>query len=105
MTGDETSMRFALLHKGIPPREKMPSVLDLSAVLDEEPTPGAFLSACETLGAVLLSVHSRPVGYAEERVSLDFEFDIRRADASALSLYLDSSHIRYEIVGCYDVIP
>ena len=103
-TGDEQSMRFALLHKGIPAWEEPPSVLDMTAVLGDELSPGAFLSACETLGAALLSVDSHPLESEEEVSALDLQFDMTRADWSALYLYLEGSHVRYETVGCYTII-
>lgn len=101
---DDSIMRFALLQKGITDRafRKHP-FLDISVVLDSTEY-GMFLSACETLGAVVLMLHSIPLEYADDRYGLTLQLDIRNTSRDALFFFLEGSHIRYDIVGVYDIV-
>ena len=104
LSDEETDMRFALLRRGIPNSETPPDCLDLTVVLTDEVTPGSFLSACETLGAVVEVVGTHPLSTEEDRSALDLCFDIRHADRAALAAFLEGSRARYEIIGAYPVI-
>lgn len=101
---DDSVMRFALLQKGLDFRSvgKM-RYLDLSIVLDSSEY-GAFLSACDTLGAVVLMMNSLPLEYSDDRFGLSLQFDISAAMSDALFFFLEGSHIRYDTVGIYDII-
>lgn len=103
-TDGEQTMRFVLLRRRLPPPPWTASFLDLSAVPTDELSAGALLSACERLGAALVSVNSHPSGTEEDRNVLDLTFDLRRADPLALYLYLEGSHVRYEAVGSYELL-
>ena len=102
--GDESVVRFALVRRGLPRRKTPPSRLELSVVPGDELTPGMFLSACESLGAAVLSVNAHPTETGEGREALDFRLDMTHADTAALYLYLEGSHARYETIGSYDMV-
>lgn len=105
---DDSLMRFALLMKSSEGwfcstvTQKM-NYLDLSIVLDSSEY-GAFLSACDTLGATVLMMNSLPLEYSDDRFALTLQFDISKADTDAMFFFLEGSHIRYDIVGIYDII-
>lgn len=105
---DDSVMRFALLMKGLEgwfysgiTRDM--NYLDLSIVLDSSEY-GGFLSACDSLGAAVLMMNSLPLEYSDDRFVLTLQFDISDADTDALFFFLEGSHIRYDIVGIYDII-
>ncbi|MBQ3707905.1 MAG: hypothetical protein II889_08345 [Clostridia bacterium] len=102
--GDESVVRFALVRRGLPKRKTPPAYLELSVVPGDGMTPGAFLSACESLGAAAVSVSAHPTESGEGRDALDIRLDLTRADTAALYLYLEGSHARYETIGSYDMI-
>ena len=103
-TPDESSMRFALLQKGIDSTMmKNRSCLDLFMVLDScDYAP--FLSACHELGAEVLMMNSLPLEYSDDRQGLSLQLDIANSDRNALLCFLEASHIRYDIAGFYDVV-
>lgn len=101
---DDSVMRFALLQKGLDLStvSKM-RYLELSVVLDNSEY-GEFLSACDTLGALVLMMNSVPLEYSDDRFGLSLQFDITAAVSDALFFFLEGSHIRYDTVGIYDII-
>ena len=101
--GDDSVMRFALLRRGLNPPAGH-SCADLTVVLTEEFTPGAFLYACELLGAAAVSVNSYPLEYADDRCGIQVTLDISKAEPEALYLFLEGSHISYEVIGFYDLL-
>ena len=101
--GDDTGMRFALLRRGLnltSPR----NFCDLTVVLTSEFTIGAFLSACEIIGASAVSINSYPLEYADDRCGIQITLDISRSDPETLYLFLEGSHISYEVIGMYDLL-
>lgn len=101
---DDSVMRFVLLQKGLDLRAvNEMRYLDLSIVLDSSEY-GAFLSACDSLGAVVLMMNSLPLEYSDDRFGLSLQFDITGASLDALFFFLEGSHIRYDTVGIYDII-
>ena len=103
-TGDEQTMRFALLRRGLPSPPPRAACLDLSAVPTDALPAGELISVCERMGASLLSVNSHPSDSEEGRNSLDLILDMQNADPFALYLYLEGSHALYVTVGSYDVL-
>lgn len=104
LMNDDSIMRFALLQKGIDSRAfREYPFLDISVVLDNSEY-GMFLSAFEALGAVVLMLHSLPLEYSDDRYSLTLQLDIRNSSRDALFFFLEGSHIRYDIVGVYDIL-
>lgn len=101
--GDDSVMRFALLRRGLNPPAGH-SCADLTVVLTEEFTPGAFLYACELLGASAVNVNSYPLEYADDRCGIQITLDISGTDPEALYLFLEGSHISYEVIGFYDLL-
>ncbi len=100
--GDDSVMRFALLRRGLnitSPR----NYCDLTVVLTSDFTPGAFLTACEIIGASAVSVNSYPLEYADDRCGIQITLDISRTDPETLYLFLEGSHISYEVIGMYDL--
>lgn len=101
---DDSIMRFALLQKGIDSRSfREYPCLDLSVVLDNSEY-GMFLSSCESLGAIVMMMHSLPLDYSDDRYGLTLQLDIQYASRDALFFFLEGSHIRYDIVGVYDIL-
>ena len=103
-TDEDHAMRFALLRRRLPSPPFRSSYLDLSAVPTDEMTAGILLSSIERTGASLVSANSHPSGPEEDRNVLDLTFDLRGADALALHLFLEGSHVRYETVGSYELL-
>jgi len=102
-TGDDSGMRFALLRRGL----NMPShrnYCDLTVVLTSGFTPGAFLTACEIIGASAVSVNTYPLEYADDRCGIQITLDISRTDPETLYLFLEGSHVSYEVIGLYDLL-
>lgn len=101
---DDDVMRFALLKKGLDYHfAQAMRYLDLSVVLDNFEY-GLFISACESLGAVALTMNSLPLEYSDDRFGLLLQFDIANANLDALFAFLEGSRIRYYTVGIYDII-
>lgn len=101
--GDDSVMRFALLRRGLNTTSHR-NFADLTVVLTEEFTPGAFLYACEVLGASAVSVNSYPLEYADDRCGIQITLDISRTEIETLYLFLEGSHISYEVIGLYDLL-
>ncbi|MBQ8187951.1 MAG: hypothetical protein IJ037_13950 [Clostridia bacterium] len=101
---DDSVMRFALVRRGMGTGNSR-RFADLTVVLTEENPLGAFLSACEILGASAVTVNSYPLEYADDRSGTQITLDIASTVQNALYLFLEGSHIRYEIVGLYDLLP
>lgn len=100
-TNDDSSMRFALLKKGIDNDRR--NYLDLSLVLDNSDY-APFLSACEALGAAVIMLSSLPLEYSDDRYGLSLQLDVRNSSRDSLLCFLEGSRIRYDIVGFYDII-
>jgi len=101
--GDDSLMRFALLRRGlnaVSPR----NFADLTVVLTEEYPPGTFLYACEILGASVINVNSYPLEYAADRCGIQITLDISRTSPETLYLFLEGSHVSYDIIGLYNLI-
>ncbi len=113
---DDTVMRFALLKKGlgtlpgsIPDLCGAWRYMDLSVVITEHMKTGAFLSSCEVFGAEILNITSAPASfkttdYYGEHPTLILQFDITGADLEAMYIFLEASHIRYDVSGIYDIL-
>ncbi len=101
--GDDAVMRFALLRRGLNPPAGH-RYADLTVVLTEEFSPGTFLYSCELLGAPAISVCSYPLEYADDRCGIQITLDISAADPEAMYLFLEGSHISYEVIGFYDLL-
>lgn len=101
--GDDTGMRFALLRRGL--NLTSPGTFcDLTVILTSEFTPGAFLNACEIIGASAVSINSYPLEYADDRCGIQITLDISRTNPETLYLFLEGSHISYEVIGMYDLL-
>jgi len=96
-------MRFALLKKGLF-TQSSPEFLDISVILPDNASLGTFLSSCERMGMDALMTNSHPLEYSNDRYGLNIQFDIRKADLTALTLFLEGSHIRYDILGVYNIL-
>ena len=113
---DDTVMRFALLKKGlgtlpgsIPDLCGAWRYMDLSFVITENLKTGTFLSSCEVFGAEILNITTAPSAfrmsdYYGERPALTLQFDITGADLEAMYIFLEASHIRYDVSGIYDIL-
>ena len=103
-TTDDSSMRFALLQKNIDSiMTAERCYLDLFLVL-ESTDYAPFLSACRELGASVVLLNSLPLEYSDDRYGLSLQLDVSNSHRNALLCFLEASHIRYEIVGMYDII-
>ena len=111
---DDTIMRFALLKKGlgtlpgsIPDLCGAWRYMDLSVVITGTMKTGAFLSSCEELGAEILNITSAPTAPTEfygEHPAMTLQLDITGANLEALYIFLEASHIRYDVSGIYDIL-
>ncbi|MBQ4591563.1 MAG: hypothetical protein IJB20_05980 [Clostridia bacterium] len=113
---DDTVMRFALLKKGlgtlpgsIPDLCGAWRYMDLSVVITDSMKTGAFLSSCEVFGAKILNITSAPNAFATndyygEHPALTLQLDITSADLESLYIFLEASHIRYDVSGIYDIL-
>lgn len=111
---DDTVMRFALLKKrlgtlpgSIPDLCGAWRYMDVSAVFADNRGIGDFFSACEALGAVILSINSAPTmpsDYYGLSPAFTVQLDITGANPEALYLFLEASHIRYDVSGIYDIL-
>ena len=111
---DDTVMRFALLKKGlgtlpgsIPDLCGAWRYMDLSVIITENMKTGAFLSSCEVFGAEILNITSAPTApndYYGEHPALTLQLDITGANLEALYIFLEASHIRYDVSGIYDIL-
>ncbi len=100
---DDSVMRFALLKKGLS-LNTAPSFLDLSVNLPDTVSIGAFLTACDQLGMKTITINSYPLDYSSDRCGLSAQFDVSRGDLAALTLFLEGSHIPYEVIGLYEIL-
>ncbi len=113
-THDDTILRFALLRKGlgtlpgsIPDLCGAWRYMDISAVLTNGIRTGDFLSSCEALGASVLNITAAPTApteYYGENPALMLQFDITGANLEALYIFLEASHVRYDVSGIYDIL-
>ncbi len=113
-THDDTIMRFALLRKGlgtlpgsIPDLCGAWRYMDISAVMTNGIRTGDFLSSCEALGASVLNITAAPTApteYYGENPALMLQFDITGANLEALYIFLEASHVRYDVSGIYDIL-
>lgn len=81
--------------------------LELSVILPEDVTASRFLTVCEVFGLQLRHIHTVPLEYAPDSLSrheIYLCFERKEANLSMLTLFLDASHIRYEIEGIYNII-
>jgi len=109
-------MRFALLKKGlgtlpgsIPDLCGAWRYMDLSVVVTDNMKAGEFLSSCEVFGAKILNITSAPTSFSTndyygEHPALTLQLDITGADLEALYIFLEASHIRYDVSGIYDIL-
>ncbi len=105
---DDSVMRFALLQKVLD-RYHLTEMhdqlfLDISAVLPYGMKFGGFLSACEVFGADLVTANSHPLEYSDDVCGISLQFDVTNASLSALYIFLEGLHIRYDTLGLYGII-
>lgn len=111
---DESVMRFALVKRGI---GSLPASLpelggsfrymDLSVTFNEGISAGTFISALEQLGALVITVTSTPHpshDFFADLPAVTVQLDISAADLDALWIFLEASHIRYDVSGLYDIL-
>ncbi len=113
-TNDDTIMRFALLRKGlgtlpgsIPDLCGAWRYMDVSVVITNGVRTGDFLSSCEVLGAEILNITAAPTApteYYGENPALMLQFDITNANLEAMYIFLEASHVRYDVSGIYDIL-
>lgn len=111
---DDTVMRFALLKKGlgtlpgsVPDLCDTWRYMDISVMISDNRTIGSFFTACEALGAVISGVSSAPTvptDYYGTSPAFTVGLDITRANLEALYLFLEASHIRFDVSGIYDIL-
>ena len=111
---DDTIMRFALLTKGlgtlpgsIPDLCGAWRYMDLTVVITGTMKTGVFLSSCEEFGAVILNITAAPTApteYYGEHPALTLQLDITNANLEAMYIFLEASHIRYDVSGIYDIL-
>lgn len=111
---DDTIMRFALLKKGlgtlpgsIPDLCGAWRYMDVSVIITDDIKTGDFLSSCEVFGANILNITSAPTApteYYGENPALTLQFDITNANLEAMYIFLEASHIRYDVSGIYDIL-
>ncbi len=111
---DDTVMRFALLKKGlgtlpgsIPDLCGAWRYMDISVIITDDIKTGDFLSSCEVLGADILNITSAPTApteYYGETPALTLQLDITNANLEAMYIFLEASHIRYDVSGIYDIL-
>ncbi|MGN1346471.1 MAG: hypothetical protein ACI4V1_06775, partial [Eubacteriales bacterium] len=111
---DDSVMRFALLKKrlgtlpgSIPDLCGAWRYMALSVVLTESVKAGDFFSSCEVFGASILNITSAPTApteYYGDHPAFTLELDITNANLEALYIFLEASHIRYDVSGIYDIL-
>lgn len=103
--GDDDVMHFALLRKHLHMPEGEGAVYwDLTVVLTEEIRMGTFFTCLETFGAVILSVQTLPLPYANDLDETAVHLDMTRADGAGMAIFLEATHIRYTVDGIYHII-
>lgn len=85
--GDST-MRYALLRRGLDLRVPAEGILQITLVLPEGISLGRFLLACEATGAAVDCVTTIPLRYTSEIASLNICFRINRENTAPLLCFL-----------------
>lgn len=105
---EETTVRYVLAKKGLAlpggAKESGAELLDMAVVLPDETPAADFLAACQVFGGRTLLLHSLPVDSAldsDPHWELNVELSVKDADLSALALFLEASHLRFQIDGIY----
>ena len=104
-TDDGDYILYGLAQKFL--RSDVGNYVDMSVVFPEGTSLTEFLTCCEILGLQLRYINSVPLEYASDTLAkheIHVCFDCRQANPGIFALFLDASHIRYEIEGIYNII-
>lgn len=100
----ETTVRYALLRRGIVLQCPDSGYFEASFILPEGMPIGRFLSACEATGAVIDRIRSMPLSYADDIVSLCVTFRITPENAAPLLYFLRTVLHSYIPEGLYSAV-
>ncbi len=100
----ETTVRYALLRRGIVPQCPDNGYFEASFILPEYLQIGRFLAACESTGAVIDRIRTMPLSYADDIVSLCVTFRITPENAAPLLYFLRAVLHSYIPEGLYAAV-
>ncbi len=100
---DDSTMRFALLQRGLSLPENA-KYIDLTAILPDSIPLGKFISSLEILGGEVIMANSLPLEYSDDKYSLNFIIEIGQINLPTLYLFLEGAQISYDIIGVYSLI-
>ena len=106
-TDNESFTRFALLQKGLPSHTgsyTLPIVLYISVSLSKKQNLSALISAISALGAEIKLISTSPGEYYTGEYSFDIVLETNMNSLSALYLFMECTHVRYNIIGDYKKI-
>lgn len=99
---EDSSVLYVLAKKGV--TFDSPEFFDVAVVLPDGVSPATFLTACESFGMKTLLLNSVPLEYASDsygKHELSIQFFAKGANFAGFALFLEASHIRYNIEGLY----
>lgn len=104
---EDNFMRFALVQKNL---TRSGRYCEITVTLSDDCGITGLLCAFEALGAEIISLSTHPMEYdgsvvsPDESGATDIRLDLGNADRNALYLFAEGSHIRYNIIGFYDIL-
>jgi len=96
---------YALARKGL--YNEKGSYMDVSVILPDDVAPSDFLKSCEVFGLKPLLINSVPLYYDSDsfgKHELNLHFSSENAHVTDFILFLEASHIRYNVEGIYNII-
>ncbi len=101
---NDTTVRFALLRRGIVPKIPTDGFLEIRLVLPEGMRIGTFFAACEATGTQIARIRTVPTSYNNDVTSLFVTFRISPANGAPLLLFLRSVLYSYSVEGIYSAV-
>ncbi len=101
---NDSTVRFALLRRGIVAKIPQNGYLDLRLVLPEGIRIGAFCAACEAIGAQIDRIRTVPASYTNDNTSLSVTFRISSVNGAPLLQFLRSVLYSYSVEGIYSAV-
>lgn len=104
-SSDGTFTRYAMLSKHLPALspDENERYMYLSAVTQAPFTLGSFIFSLENLGVAVTDI-STASDHPDSTDAVYVHLDMSHADKSALRLFLEGSHIRFDILGLYNIM-
>ncbi len=100
----DTTVRFALLRRGIVPKIPPVGYLDVRLTLPEGVHLGTFLAACEATGACIDRIRTVPTSYTNDITSLSVTFRISPHCGAPLLQFLRFALYSYSVEGIYSAV-